>query len=382
MGSIAQHHRTARPGQRRGSGQASAAAEHGAGGEPPGGAQVARIRGLGQEAAMLIARTRDELATCLARLRAGHSETRLRAANPETRLRAGNSETRLRAANSETRLRAQIVPGLAPMDLSVDGSNAPASLCLVPTMGALHDGHLSLITRARQHCTHAIASIFVNPTQFAPNEDFARYPREEATDLEKLRQAGCALAWLPSVADIYPPGDATAIEPAGPARGWEGERRPGHFRGVATVVAKLFGLSRPDAAIFGEKDWQQLQVIRRMTQDLLLGVEIIGGAVVRETDGLAMSSRNRFLTPQERATAPILHQTLNATRAALHAGAPAAEALQTSIAALTIAGLEVDYLALVDGPSLQPTSQPDPTARLITAARLGSVRLLDNIAAG
>jgi pantoate--beta-alanine ligase len=252
---------------------------------------------------------------------------------------------------------------------------------LVPTMGALHDGHLSLVAQARAACGQAAASIFVNPTQFAPHEDFARYPRDEAGDLDKLRAAGCGLAWLPGVADIYPHGDATMIEVAGPAQGWEGARRPGHFRGVATVVAKLFGLARPDAAVFGEKDWQQLQVINRMVADLALPVRVIGAAVVREADGLAMSSRNRYLTAGERAVAPVVHASLVGVRAALARGIAAADALADGEAALAGHGLAVDYLALVEGESLVETREVTPGARLIVAAKLGAVRLLDNIAA-
>jgi len=233
---------------------------------------------------------------------------------------------------------------------------------LVPTMGALHDGHLSLVAQARAACGQAAASIFVNPTQFAPHEDFARYPRDEAGDLDKLRAAGCGLAWLPGVADIYPHGDATMIEVAGPAQGWEGARRPGHFRGVATVVAKLFGLARPDAAVFGEKDWQQLQVINRMVADLALPVRVIGAAVVR-------------------AVAPVVHASLVGVRAALARGIAAADALADGEAALAGHGLAVDYLALVEGESLVETREVTPGARLIVAAKLGAVRLLDNIAA-
>ena len=181
-------------------------------------------------------------------------------------------------------------------------------IALVPTMGALHAGHLALLDVARQACPAVAASIFVNPTQFAPHEDFTRYPREEDADLAKLRDAGCNLVWLPGVAEMYPPGDSTFIDTQGPALGWEGDVRPGHFRGVATVVAKLFGQVRPDAGVFGEKDWQQLQVIRRMAADLALPVQVIGAAIVREADGLAMSSRNRFLTQAERAAAPALYR--------------------------------------------------------------------------
>jgi pantoate--beta-alanine ligase len=249
----------------------------------------------------------------------------------------------------------------------------------VPTMGALHDGHLALIATARGEYGATAASIFVNPTQFGVSEDLARYPRDEAGDLDQLRRAGCDLAWLPAATDIYPPGDATVIEPAGPALGWEGDARPGHFRGVATVVAKLFGHVRPDAAAFGEKDWQQLQVIRRMVADLLLPVRIIGAPVIREADGLALSSRNRFLTSADRATAPVLYRELRETARAIVNGREVAAALQQVRHALSAHGMRVDYVALVDGNSLRPIDRADDSARLIAAAQLGSVRLLDNI---
>jgi pantoate--beta-alanine ligase len=249
-------------------------------------------------------------------------------------------------------------------------------LALVPTMGALHAGHLALLAAAPGDSIVA-ASIFVNPLQFGPNEDLSRYPRDEAGDLAKLKAGGCALAWLPDVATMYPPGDATTIDVAGPAERWEGAIRPGHFRGVATVVARLFGQVRPDSACFGEKDWQQLQVVTRMVSDLPLPVRIVGVPTVREPDGLAMSSRNRFLTPADRERAPALHRIMQATVSRL--GGPA---LADARAALTDVGFAVDYLALVDGPSLAPIEAPCPGARLIAAARLGSVRLLDNIPAG
>jgi pantoate--beta-alanine ligase len=247
-------------------------------------------------------------------------------------------------------------------------------LALVPTMGALHAGHLALLAAAPPESAVA-ASIFVNPLQFAPTEDLARYPRDEAGDLAKLEGAGCALVWLPDVATMYPPDDATTVEVAGPAEGWEGTMRPGHFRGVATVVARLFGQVRPDSACFGEKDWQQLQVVTRMVADLVLPVRIIGVPTVREPDGLAMSSRNRFLAPENRARAPALLRILKQT--ATRSASPAA--LNDARSALADAGFAVDYIALVDGPSLTPIDSPRPHARLIAAARLGGVRLLDNI---
>jgi pantoate--beta-alanine ligase len=250
------------------------------------------------------------------------------------------------------------------------------ALALVPTMGALHDGHLALLAAAPADSLVA-ASIFVNPLQFGPNEDLSRYPRDEAGDLAKLEAGGCALVWLPDVATMYPPGDATTIDVAGPAERWEGAIRPGHFRGVATVVARLFGQVRPDSACFGEKDWQQLQVVTRMVADLPLPVRIVGVPTVREPDGLAMSSRNRFLSPGNRARAPTLPRILETTAALLRGGAPG-QAVADAETALGDAGFVVDYIALVDGPSLAPIETAGPGARLIAAARIGGVRLLDN----
>ncbi len=224
-----------------------------------------------------------------------------------------------------------------------------------------------------------VASIFVNPLQFAASEDLSRYPRDEAGDLAALKAEGCALAWLPDVATMYPVGEATTITVDGPAERWEGDARPGHFRGVATVCAKLFGQVRPDRAYFGEKDWQQLQVMKRMVADLLLPLEIVGIETVREPDGLAMSSRNRFLAPQERALAPILYRTLRAVAERLRGGGAAAGVLADATASLNGQGFEVNYLALVDGPTMVPIDAPTGEARLITAARLGTVRLLDNV---
>jgi pantoate--beta-alanine ligase len=263
----------------------------------------------------------------------------------------------------------------------VAARQAHGGLALVPTMGALHAGHLALLEVARAAAAGVAVSIFVNPTQFAPSEDFARYPREEAADLEKLRNAGCDLVWLPSVAEMYPPGDATRIDMEGPALGWEGALRPAHFRGVATVVAKLFGQVRPDAAVFGEKDWQQLQVINRLAADLLLPVRVVGAPIVREPDGLAMSSRNRFLTPAERAAAPALYAALSFVRDAMARGTSPDDALLAGRARLVEHAFALDYLALVDGETLIATDRATPHARLIAAARLGALRLLDNIAA-
>ncbi len=253
------------------------------------------------------------------------------------------------------------------------------SLGLVPTMGALHEGHLALIKAARAGSGKVAASIFVNPLQFAPNEDFARYPRDEPGDLAKLASAGCDLVWLPDVATMYPEDAATTISVGGPADLWEGAARPGHFAGVATVVAKLFGQVRPQAAYFGEKDWQQVQVIRRMATDLLLSVQIVPVPTVREKDGLALSSRNRFLTPAERQAAPALYAALAQAALAIAGGTPAAEALAQAETLLAKAGMLTDYLVLVDTQSLAPLQSAIAPARIIAAARLGSVRLLDNV---
>ena len=252
------------------------------------------------------------------------------------------------------------------------------TVALVPTMGALHDGHATLIRRAAASADHAALSIFVNPLQFGPTEDLSRYPRTEEADLATAEAAGCRLAWLPDVTAMYPAGAVTTIELTGPAERWEGAARPGHFRGVATVCAKLFGQVRPQIAVFGEKDWQQLQVIQRMVADLHLPLSIDPAPTVREPDGLALSSRNRFLDPASRATAPILHDTLARTAHALRS-IPAEIALAEGRALLAHHGFEVDYLALVDALTLEPLAAPRPPSRLIAAARLGGVRLIDNL---
>ncbi|MDE2005282.1 MAG: pantoate--beta-alanine ligase [Rhodospirillales bacterium] len=255
------------------------------------------------------------------------------------------------------------------------------ALGLVPTMGALHEGHGALVAASEAAGAATIASIFVNPLQFGPNEDLGRYPRDEAGDLAKLEAWGCALVWLPDVAAMYPPDGATEIVPAGPAEGWEGAARPGHFRGVATVVAKLFGQVGADTAYFGEKDWQQLQVVRRMVADLHLPVRITPVATVREADGLALSSRNRYLSAAERATAPALYRALAGAAARLAGGAEVGPILAEAVAALTADGFGVEYVALVAGETLRALDRAAPGARLIAAARLGPVRLIDNIAA-
>ncbi|MGD0108149.1 MAG: pantoate--beta-alanine ligase [Rhodopila sp.] len=253
------------------------------------------------------------------------------------------------------------------------------ALAFVPTMGALHEGHCTLVRAGVASGAATVASIFVNPLQFGANEDLTRYPRDEAGDLAKLEAEGCALAWLPDVTTMYPPGEATLVTVSGPAERWEGEARPGHFGGVATVCAKLFGQVRPDRAYFGEKDWQQLQVVKRMAADLLLPLEIVGIETVREADGLAMSSRNRFLSMQERAKAPVLIEVLRQAADRIVAEGGAHEPVSDAAHRLAAQGFICDYFVLVDGPTMDPINRPAAEARLIVAVRLGGVRLLDNI---
>jgi pantoate--beta-alanine ligase len=254
-------------------------------------------------------------------------------------------------------------------------------LGLVPTMGALHQGHLALLDAARAAGAGAVAaSIFVNPLQFNASDDLARYPRDEDGDLAKLRDAGCDLVWLPPVETMYPPGSASVIEVAGPSKGFEGDARPGHFRGVATVCAKLFLQTGADIAAFGEKDWQQLQVVRRMARDLDIPIHIEAVPTMREADGLALSSRNRFLNIAERTTAPMLYQIIKDVARAIIAGGAVAQVLAEGEARLIAAGFAPDYLALVAAETLEPLAQTTTAPmRLLAAVRLGSVRLLDNM---
>jgi pantoate--beta-alanine ligase len=254
------------------------------------------------------------------------------------------------------------------------------ALSLVPTMGALHDGHLALVHAAHVAGHDVAASIFVNPLQFEAGADLARYPVEHQRDLALLDEAGCSLVWLPTPDIIYPSGHATTIEVGGPALGFEGELRPGHFKGVATVVAILIGQLRPDTVWFGEKDWQQYQVVRRMIADLCLPVTARAVQTVRAPDGLALSSRNRFLTTQERTEAPHLHAQIKHAASRLIKGDSPSIVLGAARDALRATGFSVEYVDLVDGETLQPIETVSPNARIVAAARLGSVRLLDNIA--
>jgi len=254
------------------------------------------------------------------------------------------------------------------------------TLALVPTMGALHSGHEALVRAAAVSGAGVVASIFVNPLQFGPNDGLARYPRDEAGDLAKLEAWGCHALWMPDVSTMYPPGEATTVVVGGLAENWEGSARPGHFRGVATVCAKLFGQVRPDTAYFGQKDWQQLQVVQRMVADLMLPLKIVGIPTVREPDGLALSSRNRFLEPAQRSIAPRLFAALQSVALVLAGGCSATDVLAVARRDLTADGFAVDYLALVDGASLDQLQIVQPGARLLAAAQLGSIRLLDNVA--
>ncbi len=255
------------------------------------------------------------------------------------------------------------------------------TIALVPTMGALHAGHLALIDEAKRRADNVVASLFVNPTQFNDQDDLARYPRREEEDTRLLAEQGCDLLWMPRVEEIYPPGFATAIHVSGVSDRWEGEARPGHFDGVATIVAKLLLTVRPDVALFGEKDFQQLAVIRRMAADLNLGVEIAGVATVRDKDGLALSSRNQFLSADERARAIALPRALETARASILAGETVAGTLRTAKQALVDAGfLRIDYFALVDEATLEPLESPRKGMRLLAAAMIGTVRLIDNMA--
>ena len=256
-----------------------------------------------------------------------------------------------------------------------------ASLALVPTMGALHAGHMALIAEAKRRADKVAATIFVNPMQFGANEDLSRYPRREADDAKMLAEAGCDLLWTPSVGDIYPDGFATAVRVSRVSERWEGEVRPGHFDGVATIVAKLLLSVRPDTALFGEKDFQQLAVIRQMVRDLAIPVEIAAVPTVREADGLALSSRNAYLLPEERLRALALPRALEAARAAILSGTQVADVLAEARNSLLDGGFSrVDYFALVDAQSLEPLDHPRGEMRLIAAAVIGTTRLIDNLA--
>ena len=268
---------------------------------------------------------------------------------------------------------AQLRPALAPW--RKDG------VALVPTMGALHDGHLALVAAAREKTPHVVVSIFVNPTQFAPNEDFSAYPRGLESDLEKLKRAKAELIFVPSALEMYPEGFSTTVSIKGPAAGLETDYRPHFFDGVATIVAKLFTAALPDWAVFGEKDYQQLLVVKRLVRDLNLPIEILAVPIAREADGLAMSSRNAYLSPAERLVAGRMNQVLEDAIVRLNQGDSIQEAQAFGAGMLRKIGFDsVDYVAVRDAETLEAISGLERPARILAAARIGKTRLIDNMA--
>lgn len=276
----------------------------------------------------------------------------------------------IRTAHTVATLRAQIQQWRASGE----------KIALVPTMGALHAGHVALMTAARERAERVIVTIFVNPTQFAPTEDLSRYPRTLEADLAKAEAAGVDMAFVPDVAEMYPDGFCTTITLTGPALELETAFRPTHFAGVATVVAKLLIQALPDVALFGEKDYQQLQVVTRLARDLDLPVQVVGVPTVREPDGLALSSRNVYLSPAERAAAASLHRALNAAAEKIARGGKVETAVEEARAAVCAAGFHLDYLEARHAETLAPVNGPDDgPIRLLVAARIGATRLIDNV---
>jgi len=271
----------------------------------------------------------------------------------------------------------QIISSIAALRAALKGRGR---VVFVPTMGNLHAGHISLMQQARAHGDTVVASIFVNRLQFGPNEDFDKYPRTFQGDCDKLTAAGVDILFAPTEADLYPEPQEYVVEPPAIQNILDGEFRPGHFRGVATVVLKLFNIVQPQAALFGKKDYQQLMVIRNMTRQLALPIEIIGGKTVRAEDGLALSSRNGYLSPAERAEAPRLYRELNLIRDAIHRGETDTVKLENAtISALTAAGWKTDYVAVRQQSDLSLPKGVDAPLVVLAASRLGSTRLIDNI---
>ena len=254
-------------------------------------------------------------------------------------------------------------------------------VALVPTMGALHAGHMSLVKLARARSSNTVASLFVNPMQFGPNEDFSHYPRPRERDLEMFRDAGVNVVFAPSTAEVYPPGESARVDPGAIGTVLEGAHRPGHFTGVATVVTKLFALVRPDVAVFGEKDAQQVRVVRGITRDLMLGVEIVAAPTVREPDGLALSSRNVLLKPEDRAVAPVLFQALSAAKDAWQRGERRGVSLKDAARAVfaDVGQAEVEYVSAADPETLSEVDVARGPVLVSLAVRFGNVRLIDNV---
>jgi pantoate--beta-alanine ligase len=283
--------------------------------------------------------------------------------------------------SKRTNRRPRVIRGLPALrSLVADLKAHRRTIGLVPTMGALHEGHFSLVRRARIRADQVIVSIFVNPTQFAPNEDLTTYPRTFDADIAALEKLKADLIWAPAVDTMYPEGFATRIIPKGPATaGLEDAFRPHFFAGVATVVAKLLIQCEPDFAVFGEKDYQQLKVVTQLARDLSLKTRIVGAPIVREHDGLALSSRNRYLSLTERLAAPVLYRALNESAARIKAGAALVTAIEEGRKAVITAGLQLDYFEARNADTLMPVRAAGEPIRLLAAVRIGKTRLIDNV---
>lgn len=285
-------------------------------------------------------------------------------------------------AEARAKLEMEIVEGSPELRQRVaDWKRGGAKVGFVPTMGALHDGHLALVRRAGELADKVVVSVFVNPTQFGPHEDFDKYPRDPQRDAERLQPAGCDLLFLPDLTTIYPEEHCTYVDVEGVSDGFEGDQRPGHFRGVSTVVTQLFNLVQPDIAVFGEKDAQQVAVVRRLVRDLHHPVEIEALATVREDDGLALSSRNAYLNDEDRQAATVLYRALSAARLAIENGERSAAAIRAILSEVlaTESRLIVDYTDVVNAESFQPIEYLDGRIVVPVAGRLGATRLLDNL---
>ena len=275
-----------------------------------------------------------------------------------------------------------VVNTVKDLRMQVDAFHAAGeSVALVPTMGALHEGHEALVLKAREVADRIVVSIFVNPAQFGPNEDFDRYPRTLDADIARLTALGVDVVYAPKASEMYPQGHGTRISVDGPSAGLESDFRPHFFTGVATVVGKLFIQCRPDYAVFGEKDYQQLKVVTLLARDLNLDIEIVATPTLRESNGLARSSRNAYLTEQERAVAPVIHEALSSAAEAIRAGTNPEEAVVRARQTIATRGLRVDYVVARNAETLAPLKEPGEPVRLLAAAWLGDTRLIDNLPA-